>query len=92
INDLIGDTIQISNKHEEVSIYFHLYLLYNRDVGNYWKNIMKDQAMPDVIIGLFHDQDQVQTYLSGSSKQDNLVKDFDIRPNVIIYHKQSHGS
>ncbi|XP_062093093.1 organ-specific protein P4-like [Humulus lupulus] len=63
-----------------------------QDVGEYWKNIMKDQPMPDAIRDLFHDQELPS--LSGSIKRDRFVKDFDLRPNVIIYHSshsQPHG-
>ena len=55
-----------------------------KDVGDYWKSIMKDQPIPDSIRDLFHDQDLPS--LPGSTKQDRFVRDFDVRPNLIIYH------
>lgn len=45
---------------------------------------MKEQPMPDAIRNLFH-QEEVPS-LPGSSKTDRFARDFDIRPNVIIYH------
>ncbi|KAL5562638.1 hypothetical protein UlMin_032385 [Ulmus minor] len=57
-----------------------------KDVGDYWKNIMKDQPIPEAIKDLFHED---EPSLPSSSKTDRFVKDFDIRPNLIIYHSHS---
>ncbi|OIV99478.1 hypothetical protein TanjilG_17288 [Lupinus angustifolius] len=53
-----------------------------KDEGEYWKNVMKDQAMPEAIKDLLLVQDQ-QVPDSG---RNHFSRDFDIRPNVILYH------
>lgn len=58
-----------------------------KDVGEYWNSIMKDQPMPEAIGDLFHDQDPPS--LTASTKQDRFVRNFDVEPNVIIYHSHS---
>ncbi|KAE9593328.1 hypothetical protein Lal_00029242 [Lupinus albus] len=49
--------------------------------GEYWKNIMKDQPMPETIKDLLVQDPQVL-----DSGKDHFIRDFDIRPNVILYH------
>ncbi|KAK7409839.1 hypothetical protein VNO78_00192 [Psophocarpus tetragonolobus] len=74
-----------------VFVVFSLLLVANsscarRDLGGYWKNMMKDQPMPQAIKDLVED----------SQGKDRFIRDFDIRPNVILYHthavsvKQKH--
>lgn len=46
--------------------------------GDYWKMVMKDQPMPEAIKGLM--------IRAGTGDSHRFVKDFDIKPNVIIYH------
>lgn len=46
--------------------------------GDYWKMMMKDQPIPEVIRDLM--------ILPGSRDSHLFVEDFDIRPNIIIYH------
>ncbi|PON76852.1 Organ specific protein [Parasponia andersonii] len=60
-----------------------------KDAGDYWKSIMKNQPMPDAIKDLFHEEG-LPSLPPGSAKRDRFVKDFDVRPNVIIYHS-SHS-
>ncbi|XP_058780846.1 organ-specific protein S2-like [Vicia villosa] len=61
-----------------------------KDMGEYWKNMMKDEAMPEAIKGLIHDHQA--TY----EEKDRFVRDFDVKPNLILYHthvtsmKQNH--
>ncbi|XP_015892678.3 organ-specific protein P4 [Ziziphus jujuba] len=55
-----------------------------KDIGDYWKSIMKEQPMPEAIRDLFHQEDVPS--LPGSRKMDRFARDFDIRPNLIIYH------
>nr|XP_027187511.1 uncharacterized protein LOC105851687 [Cicer arietinum] len=50
-----------------------------KDVGEYWKNKMNEQVMPEAIKNLV----QVQ-------KQDHFVRDFDVHPNIILYHTHVH--
>ncbi|KAI6701219.1 hypothetical protein NL676_015543 [Syzygium grande] len=53
--------------------------------GDYWKKIMKDQTMPESIRDLIHPESS-----SGNEKNSiDFVRDFDMRPNVIIYHGHS---
>uniref|UniRef100_A0A2N9IKT7 Organ specific protein n=1 Tax=Fagus sylvatica TaxID=28930 RepID=A0A2N9IKT7_FAGSY len=54
-----------------------------KDTGDYWKSIMKDQPIPEAIKDLIH---QDPPYLSDATKKDHFVKDFDVKPNAIIYH------
>jgi hypothetical protein len=44
---------------------------------------MKDQPIPEAIKDLIH---QDPPYLSDATKKDHFVKDFDVKPNAIIYH------
>ncbi|OIW05695.1 hypothetical protein TanjilG_23481 [Lupinus angustifolius] len=48
--------------------------------GEYWKNIMKDQPMPETIKDLLVQDPQAYT------EKYHFIRDFDIRPNVILYH------
>ncbi|RVX12319.1 hypothetical protein CK203_010690 [Vitis vinifera] len=55
-----------------------------KDMGDYWKSIMKGQPMPEAIKGFIH-QDPA-SFSSKARKMDHFVRDFDARPNSIIYH------
>lgn len=57
-----------------------------KDMGDYWKSIMKDQPMPEAIRDLFHVQDVPSLSSTGSTKTDRFSRNFDVTPNVIIYH------
>ncbi|XP_028767911.1 organ-specific protein P4-like [Neltuma alba] len=46
-----------------------------KDVGDYWKNVMQNQPVPEAI------KEEAE-----NNKKDRFVRDFDIKPNVIIYH------
>lgn len=54
-------------------------------MGEYWKNMMKGEAMPEAIKGLIHEVGK-----------DRFVRDFDVKPNLILYNthvtsmKQNH--
>ncbi|XP_062023620.1 organ-specific protein S2 [Rosa rugosa] len=62
-----------------------------KDMGGYWESVMNDQPMPEAIKELFSHQDEDVPSLSASTnKDDRFVRDFDIRPNVIIYHSAHH--
>lgn len=62
-----------------------------KDMGGYWKSVMNDQPMPEAIKDLLSHQDEDVPSLSASTyKDDRFVRDFDIRPNVIIYHSAHH--
>ncbi|XP_052194257.1 organ-specific protein P4 [Diospyros lotus] len=63
-----------------------------KDPEDYWKSIMKEEAMPEAI------QELLQKDPSSSSSEEknepstnmeHFIKDFDPKPNVILYHK--HG-
>lgn len=53
-----------------------------KDMGDYWKNMMNDQPMPEVIKDLLTQDPQV----SEEAVKDQFIRDFDIRPNLILYH------
>ncbi|EXB63590.1 hypothetical protein L484_026929 [Morus notabilis] len=59
-----------------------------KDAGEYWNSIMKDQPIPEAIRDLFYDQD-LPSDLTGPTKHDRFVRDFDVQPNVIIYHSHA---
>ncbi|GFP95403.1 hypothetical protein PHJA_001684600 [Phtheirospermum japonicum] len=48
---------------------------------------MNGEALPKAIRDLFHDQ----TFASDSNmKMDRFVRNFDTKPNLIIYHSHHH--
>ncbi|XP_031131459.1 uncharacterized protein LOC116032858 isoform X1 [Ipomoea triloba] len=52
-----------------------------RDPGEYWDAMMNGDPMPKAITDLLSvNQDP------SSSPKDRFVRDFDIKPNLIIYH------
>ncbi|KAG5033703.1 hypothetical protein AAZX31_04G012700 [Glycine max] len=79
-----------------VFVVFSLLLIANlscarKDLGWYWKNVMKEQPMPQAIKDLVED-----SQASAAGKKDRFIRDFDVKPNVILYHthvvpmKQKH--
>ncbi|KAK7257933.1 hypothetical protein RIF29_32266 [Crotalaria pallida] len=52
-----------------------------KDQGDYWKNMIKGQPMPEAIKDLLVKDPQVS-----DAGEDHFSRDFDIRPNVILYH------
>lgn len=44
---------------------------------------MKDQPIPEAIKDLFHGD---PLYPANARKNDHFVKNFDVTPNIIIYH------
>ena len=54
-------------------------------MGDYWKKEMKGQAMPEAIKDLL----VLDPPSALDTRKDLFVRDFDIKPNIIIYH--SHG-
>ncbi|XP_027356517.1 uncharacterized protein LOC113865912 [Abrus precatorius] len=68
-----------------VFIVFSLLLVANfscarKDLGGYWDNTMKGQPMPQAIKDLIGDP---QASYAG---KDRFIRDFDVKPNVILYH------
>ncbi|MED6218601.1 hypothetical protein PIB30_028035 [Stylosanthes scabra] len=55
------------------------------DQGEYWKNVMDGQIMPEAIKDLVVEDPQVSSSHAGKNKN-QFRKDFDIKPNVILYH------
>ncbi|KAK8563152.1 hypothetical protein V6N13_018307 [Hibiscus sabdariffa] len=52
---------------------------------DYWRSVMKDQAMPEAIKGLLH-EDPTGSGLDSGKKMKQFVRDFDSRHSLIIYH------
>ncbi|KAK7264312.1 hypothetical protein RJT34_31919 [Clitoria ternatea] len=52
-----------------------------KDMGDYWKNMMNGQPMPEAIKELLVQDPQVS-----DAVKDHFIRDFDIRPNIILYH------
>ncbi|CAJ2642752.1 organ-specific protein P4-like [Trifolium pratense] len=68
-----------------VFLLFSLLLVANlsfarKDPGEYWKNMMKGEAMPEAIKELIQDP---QAIYAG---KDGFMRDFDVKPNAILYH------
>ncbi|CAL0326931.1 unnamed protein product [Lupinus luteus] len=64
---------------------FYLLLVSNlscarKDVEDYWKNKMKGEPMPELIKDLSYD------LLASDAGKSRFIRDFDIKPNVILYH------
>ncbi|XP_017421024.2 uncharacterized protein LOC108330933 [Vigna angularis] len=51
-----------------------------KDLKGYWEETMKEEAMPEAIKDLIED-----SHVSEAGK-DRFVRDFDVKPNVILYH------
>ncbi|XP_061363603.1 organ-specific protein S2-like [Gastrolobium bilobum] len=67
-------------------VFFFLLLVANlsyarKDQGDYWKNMMNDQPMPEAIRDLL-----VQDPKVSDAGKDHFIRDFDIKPNIILYH------
>ncbi|QCD88534.1 Organ specific protein [Vigna unguiculata] len=72
--------------HLAFFVIFSLLLVVNlsyarKDMGDYWKNMMNGQAMPEAIKDLLAQDPQ-----ESDAAKDHFVRDFDIRPNLILYH------
>ncbi|KAL3843470.1 hypothetical protein ACJIZ3_000873 [Penstemon smallii] len=53
-----------------------------KDPGEYWKNIMNGEPMPKAIKDLFN-LNSASDFTTGMN---HFARDFDTKPNVIIYH------
>ncbi|CAJ1973092.1 unnamed protein product [Sphenostylis stenocarpa] len=51
-----------------------------KDLGGYWKEMMKEQPMPEAIKDLVGD-----SQVSEAGK-DRFIRGFNVKPNVILYH------
>ncbi|XP_016193150.1 uncharacterized protein LOC107634084 [Arachis ipaensis] len=64
-------------------------------VGEYWKKMIKGQSMPEAIKEILVVEDPQISSSDSSRTKDNFIRDFDIKPNVILYHshkqKQKHN-
>lgn len=54
-----------------------------KDPGDYWKSVMVEEAMPKAIQDLLNSN-------SDTKIDDGFVRNFDVKPNVIIYHSHDH--
>ncbi|MED6179667.1 hypothetical protein PIB30_002995 [Stylosanthes scabra] len=67
-------------------------------VDEYWKNMMMEQPMPESIKELIDEDDKEEVLSSSSSssesedvgKDHRFTRNFDIKPNVILYHTTHH--
>ncbi|MED6204349.1 hypothetical protein PIB30_008164 [Stylosanthes scabra] len=57
-------------------------------LGEYWKNMMMEQPMPDSIKELIEDDKESESEDGG--KDHRFTRNFDIKPNVILYHTTHH--
>lgn len=51
--------------------------------------MMKNEPIPQVISDLFHQGTASEPCEKETSDTDSFVGDFDIRPNVILYHSEA---
>ncbi|XP_058745011.1 uncharacterized protein LOC131617774 [Vicia villosa] len=67
-------------------VFFSLLMVANmsygrKDLGEYWKNKMNEEAMPEAIKNLIK--------VPAQEKDDHsFVKDFDVHSNIILYHQK----
>ncbi|KAK3195529.1 hypothetical protein Dsin_026839 [Dipteronia sinensis] len=72
--------------------------------NDYWKSIMKEQPMPKALSDLFQLEEESAAASASSSSDDVSAgatkmdihhflvnKDFDIKPNAILYHSTTHS-
>ncbi|AET00794.1 putative organ specific protein [Medicago truncatula] len=57
-----------------------------KDLGDYWKNKMNEQPMPEAIKNLI----QVPKALDEGKEDHSFTTDFDVNPNIILYHTHVH--
>ena len=58
--------------------------------GDYWKSIMNNQPMPEAITELLQqDMTSESDETKFSMATNHYVRNFDVRPNVIIYHRDA---
>ncbi|QHN92789.1 hypothetical protein HN51_051606 [Arachis hypogaea] len=60
-----------------------------KELGEYWKNMMMEQPMPESIKELIEDRGGLVLSESDGGKN-RFTRDFDIKPNVILYHTATH--
>ncbi|MED6193295.1 hypothetical protein PIB30_018043 [Stylosanthes scabra] len=62
-----------------------------KDVGEYWKKMINNgQSMPEAIKELLVvDEDPSDSSKTNNNKDNYFIRDFDIKPNVILYHTHS---
>nr|XP_007131848.1 hypothetical protein PHAVU_011G046400g [Phaseolus vulgaris]ESW03842.1 hypothetical protein PHAVU_011G046400g [Phaseolus vulgaris] len=84
--------MRTSHASKKMKSYFAFFLIFSlllvvnlsyarKDMGDYWKNMMNGQPMPEAIKDLLVQDPQVS-----DTVKDHFIRDFDIRPNVILYH------
>lgn len=54
--------------------------------GDYWKSVMAEEAMPKAIEDLLN----MNPNSNSDTKTDIFVRNFDVKPNAIIYHSHDH--
>lgn len=55
-----------------------------KDPGDYWKSMMNDEPMPKAITDLIHHDT--------AEESNHFLRNFDTKPNVIIYHSHVHSA
>ncbi|XP_057783075.1 uncharacterized protein LOC131000934 [Salvia miltiorrhiza] len=58
-----------------------------KDPGEVWKAVMDEETMPNAIKDLIDEGSSSNSNM----KMDRFVRDFDVKPNVIIYHHREHA-
>ncbi|KAH1120266.1 hypothetical protein J1N35_003426 [Gossypium stocksii] len=55
-----------------------------KNQGDYWNSVIKDQTMPEAIICLFHEH--LDSVFDSEKKMRHFVKDFKSGKSLITYH------
>ncbi|CAA0826435.1 Unknown protein [Striga hermonthica] len=56
--------------------------------GEYWKKVMNGEPMPEAIANLLRQSPSAEL---NSKSTTRFIRNFDTRPNVIIYHSHHHN-
>lgn len=57
----------------------------------YWKKVMKDQPIPEVINGIIDEEIMAKSYEKETFWK-HFKRDFDVNSNVIIYHSHQENN
>ncbi|KGN61786.1 uncharacterized protein LOC101213460 [Cucumis sativus] len=65
-----------------------------KEEGEYWKKIMKEEALPEMLKELLIEADDPSSmveYNNNKQQKEHFLTNFDPHPNAIIYHAHAHA-
>ncbi|KAL4013314.1 hypothetical protein IC575_025480 [Cucumis melo] len=63
-----------------------------KEEGEYWKKIMKEEALPEMLKELLlEDDDSSIVEYNNKQQKEHFTTNFDPHPNAIIYHAHAHA-